>query len=71
MSHALNLEDHKSIQKDGAVKTNVSVLTKHLLSGESYKLTRAKVFDMQWSSIVKGLVMCYTADTLYLYLNTV
>ena len=25
MSHALNLEDHKRIQKDGAVKTNVSV----------------------------------------------
>ena len=25
MSHALNLEDHKSIHKDGAVKTSVSV----------------------------------------------
>ena len=24
-SHALNLEDHKSMQKDGAVKINVSV----------------------------------------------
>ena len=24
-SHTPNLEDHKSIQKDGAVKTNVSV----------------------------------------------
>ena len=24
-SHALNLEDHKSIQKDGVVKTNISV----------------------------------------------
>ena len=24
-SHTLNLEDHKRIQKDGAVKTNVSV----------------------------------------------
>ena len=27
---------------------------KHLLRGESYELTRAKVFDMWWSSIVKG-----------------
>ena len=27
---------------------------KRLLSGESYELTRAKVFDMPWSSIVKG-----------------
>ena len=25
----------------------ICVLTKHLLSGESYKLTRVKVFDMQ------------------------
>ena len=25
MSHALNLDDYRSIQKDGAVKTNVSV----------------------------------------------
>ena len=24
-SHVLNLEDHKRLQKDGAVKTNVSV----------------------------------------------
>ena len=24
---------------------------KHLLSGESYALTQAKVFDMRWSSI--------------------
>ena len=41
MSNMHNLENHKSIQKDGAVKTNVSVLT------------QVKVFDMQWSSTVK------------------
>ena len=44
----LKLEDHKSIQKDGVAKTNVSVfLMKHLVSGESYELTRAKAFDMR------------------------
>ena len=32
----------------------ICVLTKHLLSGESYELTRAKLFVMPWSSIVKG-----------------
>ena len=33
----------------------ICVLMKHLLSGESYDLTRAKVFDMRWGgSIVKG-----------------
>ena len=51
----LNLEDHKSIQKDGAVKNKrICVLTKHLLSRESYELTQAKVFDTHLSSIVKG-----------------
>ena len=29
-------------------------LMKRLLSRESYELTQAKVFDMQWSSMVKG-----------------
>ena len=32
----------------------ICVLMKHLLSGESYELTQAKVFDMLWSSIEKG-----------------
>ena len=32
----------------------ICVLTKHLLSGESYELTGAKVFDTRWSSIAKG-----------------
>ena len=51
MSHELNLIDHKGIQKDGAVKTYVRIC---LLSRESYELTRAKVFNTQWSSVVKG-----------------
>ena len=56
MSHELNLVDHKGTQKDGAVKTyvRICILTTHLLSRESYELTRAKVFNTQWSSIVKG-----------------
>ena len=46
--HMLKLEDHRSIQKNGAVKTNASVfLMKHLLSGESYELTQTKTFDMR------------------------
>ena len=32
----------------------ICILLKRLLSGESYELTQAKVFDMQWSSMVKG-----------------
>ena len=54
MLHMLNLKDYKSIQKDGAAKTHISVFQQNVLSRESYKLTQTKMFDMQWSSVVKG-----------------
>ena len=42
----LNLEDRK--YSEGWISKNkrICVLTKHLLSGESYKLIQAKVFDV-------------------------
>ena len=60
-----NCENHESLAQQvfpclryaegqSSVNKHICVLMKHLLSGESYELTQAKVFDMLWSSTVKG-----------------
>ena len=44
----------KYIEGWSSESKRICILMKHLLSRESYELTRVKVFDMRWSSIVKG-----------------